>query len=175
MRIWFLAITAVTLAVFYPSLSHIPRSDQLCYLIQAGQYDDLHSLITKFYSFPRTAEYGGGRMREDQSPKGDNFLFRPFVYIVLGLEERFFGFSFSLWQLFGVVVHLLNLWILLNLLLKIRVSLFAPLSVLCFAVMFIGHEMVTSRQKSLNLKFAVIRVPGIFANDTYLNDCRGFH
>ncbi len=139
LKLGFLAIAAIALIVFCPSLSHMPRGDLLGYLTQTRNHDDLYSLTTRFYSFPRTIECSH---QDAADLRADKFLFRPLMYIWLGLEKRCFGPSLILWQFSGILIHLWCLWLILNLLLKIRVSVFAPLSVLFLAVLFISHEMV---------------------------------
>lgn len=128
----FAGIALLSLLAYYPSFSHIPRSDQIFYLAEVAGTEDWFTLAVKNYSLNRT------RTME----AGDESTFRPLFYFVLGSEKWLFGYNFTWWQITGFVLHLFVLWRLLKLLLHIRMSIFAPLAAAFFSVMSIGMEAV---------------------------------
>lgn len=83
----------VILAVYWPSLQHSPRADQLLYFILVQGKKTLKELILDSYALNRLP------------PHGDRILFRPLLYALLGLEKWMFGLHFWAWQAFNLTLH----------------------------------------------------------------------
>ena len=129
----YILIAVITLAAYYPSLYHMPRSDQFIYFTNTAEQHDLLSLTVKNYAFNRMdLSYG----------LKDELLFRPFIYAFLGFEKWLFGLTFFYWQLAGILLHLTVLWFLMRLLIGIHKSWWASLLTLFLGVLFAGSEMV---------------------------------
>jgi len=128
----FLLISVITLVVYGPSFHHYARADTFIYTAATAGYHTPAALIENFYSFNRVNFVN----------PGDKQLFRPIYFSVLGIEKGLFGYKFLYWQITCVLVHLLLVWCLLTLLLRIRPSIFAPIVTLFFSTLFIGQELV---------------------------------
>ena len=131
--LYYLLIAVITFIAYYPSLFHMPRSDHFIYLANTAGQHDFFSLVFKNYSFNRMdLSYG----------ITDGRLFRPLLYVFLGLERWLFGLNFTCWQTTGIFLHLTVLWFLLKHLYETYKSFWAFLLTLYFAVLFAGTEMV---------------------------------
>lgn len=97
MMAFVISVSLLTLWAYWPSLGHVPTHDQFAYLSSMADKDDFSSLAFGAYAYNRTILQNSG----------DNLLFRPLLYFILGCEKYFFGYNFSLWQLTGILMHLL--------------------------------------------------------------------
>lgn len=100
MPFWFhaagcFAIAACILAVYFPSLYHSPRADQVIYLAEVSHQKTWMELAVKDYDLNRTRIF----------TPGDQTLFRPLLYALLGTEKFIFGYDFVWWQLTGLLLH----------------------------------------------------------------------
>jgi hypothetical protein len=132
---YFIVITFLNVLAFYPSFFDPPRSDQLVYLGNVAHLKDWYSLAIKNYDYNRAPQIYG--------EPGDKLLFRPFLYFVLGNETWAFGYHFLYWQLFSFILHLIIVWLLLKLLLKINEGPAAFFITAFFSLMSANSEMVT--------------------------------
>lgn len=122
--------------VFFFSLFQAARSDQLFFYFphQAKHLDDLYKLTFGSYSLTRS------------SNNYDPALFRPALYIFLGLLSWLFKYNFLLWQLASITLHCLVVYILLKLFYIINRNIYSIFSVvfsLFFAFQYASMEMVT--------------------------------
>lgn len=131
-HLFFALICILNLIVYWPSLKHVPRSDQIAYLSTVADQKDWQTLAIKDM----------GLNRGTKLSSGDTWLFRPLLYALLGTERFFFGYSFYLWQLAGIVFHLLFLWALWKLLFSINGSWLALLFTAVFSVMPVNLDLV---------------------------------
>ncbi len=129
---FFALICIFNLIVFWPSLKHIPRSDQIAYLSTVADQTNFSSLVLKNMDLNRGTYISSG----------DTWLFRPFLYALLGTERFLFGYSFHLWQLVGIGFHLIFLWVLWRLLTSIKESWLALLFTAMFSVMPVNLDLV---------------------------------
>jgi hypothetical protein len=128
------AIVIFTIAVFWHSIrAGAPRADQLSYLHQVSQYSTLAEIIRTAPSWNRT-----------HSATGDEVLFRPALYVFLGLEYFLFGYNFALWQLLAITLHILVALALFSILRKSRLRDTPwPLLLTClFSASFFGSDLV---------------------------------
>ena len=131
--IWaFLLIVAVNLIAYFPSFFHIPRSDQVAYLADMADKEDWGALAIQSYDFTRTRRFCAG----------DELLFKPIAYFVLGTEKFLFGYEFIYWQIFNFLLHCGFLFLLLKILTTIQPGIFAALLTAYFSVLPTGMEMV---------------------------------
>ncbi len=128
----FSLIAFAVLWAYSPSLLHIPRGDQIGYLAEVMHKNNLWDLTVGSYDLNRHRHFA----------PGDQLLFRPVVYYILGAEQFFFGNNFILWQLFGIIVHLAVIWQLLALLLSLRPGFGALAAAAFFALLSSNMEMV---------------------------------
>lgn len=130
--IGFAVIAFFVVLVYAPSLMHVPRSDQLMYFIEIGARSSWQDLVFGAFDLNRHRVFA----------PGDEILFRPVHYIVLGLEKYFFHYNFLLWQGLGICLHLGVVWFLLRLLLTVSVGFPAVICTAFFGLMFTNMEMV---------------------------------
>ncbi len=128
---WFVLVFW-TGCLYYPSLFQIARSDQLAYLMETAGIKDWSALAWDLYDFNRQRVFA----------KGDELLFRPFFYFILGTERWLFGYHFMLWQLAGVVLHTVVLIWLLRLLRLFGLNRGGLLLVLFFSSLPLCMNMV---------------------------------
>src|SRR5437762_757323 len=74
---------------------------------------------------------------------GDQFLYRPLLFILLATEHRLFDYNYRAWNLANLCFHFLAAATLYGLLRKIQPTYFALLFALLFAVMRPHHGLVT--------------------------------
>ncbi len=141
--IGFSLIALAVLIAYSPSLLHIPRGDQIGYLAEVRDKHSLWDLTVGSYDLNRQRQFA----------PGDQLLFRPGVYFILGAEQFFFGNNFILWQLFGIVMHLAVIWQLLALLLELRAGFGAIVAAGFFALLSSNMEMVIWDQISTYMVF----------------------
>ncbi len=142
----FAVIASLVWLVYAPSLMHVARADQIMYLAEVGHKHSLWDLTIGSMDLNRHRLFG----------PGDEILFRPVVYVLLGLEKYFFGNQFMLWQTVGIALHLTVLWQLLRLLLLVYTGLPAIMFVSLFALMFVNLEMVTWQHINGYMIFAAV-------------------
>lgn len=129
---WVLLLALVTCAVYYHSLFHAPRADQLLYLHQTLDGGTLWGLLRRTYALNRSPALG------------DQALFRPLLYAVLAVERWAWGYEFRLWQATSLAVHVA---VVLSLYQHVG-RLLGPASRLSFAlalffgVLYAGMELV---------------------------------
>jgi len=128
-----LLIIGVCLAVYFPSLSHISRSDQDNYFFETADIDGLWNLISTTYSYNRWRIFD----------PGDELSFKPLYFTFLSLGQWLFGYNYFFWQLTSVSLHTILVWQLfriLNLILPHILSVFISLN---FSVLILSADMVT--------------------------------
>ncbi len=139
----FLALAAW---VYWPSLGHVVRADQVSYLADVSADDRPLSLIFGRYDFNRTRIF---------SP-GDEIQFRPILFIFLGLERAVFGYHYWMWQLTGIILHLLVVFSLYRLLRLFRPGMPAAVTAGGFSVLFSNMEGVIWHHINGYLIFAAL-------------------
>lgn len=128
------ALIALSICLAYgPSLHHMPRGDHLMYLAEADSRTSLWDLTIGSIDLNRTRAYG----------HGDEVLFRPVIYVLLGLEKYFFGYNFASWQLLGIALHIVVTGCLLRLFLTLYAGWASVCAALFFGLLFVNSEMVT--------------------------------
>lgn len=132
---YFIVLTLFNVLAFFPSFFDPPRSDQLVYLGNVAHQKDWHSLAIRNYDYNRVPQLYG--------KPGDELLFRPFLYFILGNEKWAFGYHFIYWQLFSFILHLIIIWLLLKLLLRINAGPAAFFLSAFFSLIPANSEMVT--------------------------------
>ena len=130
--IGFALIALGVMLVYYPSLMHCARADQVTYLAEVANRQSWWDLAINTYNLNRHRMFC----------PGDELLFRPVIYFLLGTERFLFHYTFMGWQAVGIALHLGVIWFLLRLLLTIRCGLGALLATGCFALLYINMEMV---------------------------------
>lgn len=127
-----LLVVAIVFAYWHSIFAGAPRSDQIGYLHQVGQYKLFSDILIYAPSFNRT------------DSAGDFLLYRPLLYLQLGLNYFFFGYNFAKWQLMSLVLHV---WLAarLFLLFPLTIRRHSPLPFLTcivFATSAIASEQV---------------------------------
>ncbi len=95
---------------YRPSLAHVPRSDQWCFLLDTIDQHDFLDTFSHSYSYNRTRQVG----------PGDYHLFRPGLFALLSAEKAYFGNNFAAWQWVGIVLHFLAVYLALQIMLCVR-------------------------------------------------------
>jgi len=129
---FFVLIILINIIVYFPSFSHLPRSDQDFFFVETAETQGLGDLISQTYSYNRTRVFG----------QGDQILFRPLLFGLLSVEKWLFGYHFIFWQIFSIGLHLIVIWHLLKILLKIFPNGFAIIISLGFSVLHVSQELV---------------------------------
>ncbi|MBF0330979.1 MAG: hypothetical protein HQL17_03515 [Candidatus Omnitrophica bacterium] len=150
----FVLISFLCLIVYFPSLFHVARGDQMNYIAEVAVRSD--------QSWGRLAlgDFNFNRMRH--FAPGDEPLFRPGLYFMLGTEEFLFGYDFKLWQATALFCHLLVLWWLLKLAWFIRPGLWTAGCVAVFSVMAGHMEMVIWHHISAYMIFLALILAGFY-------------
>ena len=106
----FLSIVLLIAIFYYPSLSHLPRSDHWAYLVDTLEQDGVWDTLKHTYTYNRTRLMA----------PGDTALFRPVLFFVLALEKGLFGNHFQYIQATGILLHILVIFLLIIILNQIR-------------------------------------------------------
>lgn len=130
--LFFLGLVVLNIVVYGFSVYDVARSDQLVYLIEVGHRE------TWWDSVVGTLDLNRKRMF---SP-GDEILFRPVLYFVLGNARYFFGHQFWMWQVLGIVLHLWVVGCLFSLVRTITSQRWPWLLVAFVSVIYVNMEMV---------------------------------
>jgi len=141
-----LLIIGINLAVYFPALKHLPRADQVFFLMETVENDDLVGLIKQTYSYTRTRHYA----------PGDANQFKPLYFSILSLEKWLYGFKFVYWQLTNLCLHLFVVRQLYKILTFIHPGRFAGLIALSFSVLHIFQEMVIFDHMAPYLVFMIL-------------------
>ena len=137
--------------VYYPSLMHVARADQMMYLGEVAPFQGFKAQVIDTYDLNRHRTIA----------PGDELLFRPIVYLVLGAEKFLFGYHFIGWQSVGLLLHLGVIWQLLRLLLTIRPAIEAVWATAFFAVLFTNMEMVIWQHINSYMIFVICLLFGL--------------
>lgn len=129
----FAMIAASVWIVYAPSLMHVARADQIMYFAEVAHRSSLWDLTVGSMDLNRHRVFN----------PGDELLFRPVVYIFLGIEKFIFGYRFMWWQGVGIILHLIVVWQLLKILLKIHRGVVSVAVAAYFSLFFVNLEMVT--------------------------------
>ena len=87
---------------YYPSLYHVPRGDQITYLINNLDNHNFKEILSNSYSYTRSRQIDGG----------DYKLFRPVLHSILAFHKYFFETNFFIQQLCGILLHILVIFLL---------------------------------------------------------------
>jgi hypothetical protein len=132
---WF-AFSIIALAVlvsYYPTLYYPPRSDQVIYLAEIANKHHPWDLIFGCYDLNRHRIY----------TSGDEILFRPLLFMLLGSEQGLFGHNFLFWQGLGILAHLGLVWVLLRLLWHLSGPWLGFAGTWVFALSVVNYELVS--------------------------------
>ncbi len=140
-----MVLLGVLVFVYYPSLYHVARSDQLSYLSALGMTHDWYSLAVNTYDLNRKSWF----------PGGDAGLFRPVLYFLLGNERYFFGYDYYYWQLTGLVLHMIACVLLLRILWRIAPGAGALCFTIFFAFQFSNLETIIWHHINAYILFAI--------------------
>lgn len=162
--LWFQCsiLILLVLFVFWNGLwGGAPRADHLIYLYQVSQYDHLSDILNESPSWNRTQS------------AGDFMLYRPVLYLQLGIFYFIFEYKFFYWQLASLVLHAVTV---IGVFFLLRVGtlqgtpypfLFAAL----FSVSFLSSELVLWSHMSGYITFCIFLVYGtIFAIKYFFNN-----
>ncbi|MBP0021232.1 MAG: hypothetical protein J7647_27220 [Cyanobacteria bacterium SBLK] len=163
----FLGIILIVFWVYSPSLYHAPRADQIMYLHDVNDIDGLKSLTLDKYAL-------------DRDRGADALLFRPMLFFLLGLEKWMFGYQFEYWQLMGIILHLMVLFVFFNLLKfqaqplnqaknNVWISLWAFGITLLFGIQSISMEMVVWHHINAYILFAFFTLTGILCVQHFIS------
>lgn len=135
-------LSVVVLAVYFPSLFHMFRSDHLFYLYFTRNDHSLWDLVTHSYSFNRVRQV-------------DTQLFRPLLFTFMSLEKWAFGLNPFPWQLVGILLHATNCCLIFTILRR-RMGINALFPALFFAVCSLTIEGVTWQHLTGYLVFCTL-------------------
>jgi hypothetical protein len=140
----FILLAAVIIGVYWPSLYHIPRADQIGYLAEVSARQGFASIVLDTLDLNRTRSF----------MPGDQLLFEPLLFLLLGLETFFFRYNMILWQAMGIGAHIFAAGALYALLCRIRGGVFALAATAFFAFLPTNIEAVTWQHITAYVFFA---------------------
>jgi hypothetical protein len=151
-----LTLVLLTIVAYYHAFFDVARADQLIYLHRTAGMD-LWALTVGSYNLNRSV--------------GDVRLFRPMLYMVLGVERWAWGYHFVLWQATSIGLHIgivLSLFAyfrqrLAGLLPPAQPSATPFVLALFFALLFAGTEMVAWHHVVGYLLFCLLSIQGALA------------
>ena len=144
-----LFLAALLILVFWHGLfAGVPRADQVLYFYHAAKADGAVDLLMKTLEWNRVTS------------QGDEILFRPVLYLQLGLSYLLFGHSFVLWQIASLALHIA---VVLSLFDVFRRGYLAPTAapfLVCalFGVSALGSELVLWNHLGGYLLFALLEL-----------------
>ena len=142
-------IIFVVTFIFWNGLwSGAPRADQIPYLHQISQFNDLWQILWNSPSWNRTQS------------AGDFILFRPVLYWLLGTFYYFFRYNFLLWQISALLLHILVISGIYSLLTigRLRKTQYPFLISLFFGTAILSSELVLWNHMVGYLLFSVLSV-----------------
>ncbi len=148
--------------IYSPSLFHIARADQIAYLAEMGGREGWVSIFDS-YSFARERHF----------VIGDQILFRPLLYVMLGLERWLFGYNFPAWQSMGPLLHLGVVVLMFRFLRRLGLRLGAWGWVVLFATLVPAMELVSWQHLHAYLVFAGVMLAFFHSMLTYLTSEKG--
>jgi hypothetical protein len=162
-------LIAGTLLVYRYAFLDVARADQLIYLYRTVDIHGLWNLTLGLYDFNRTHSVG------------DFVLFRPILYMLLGLERWLWGYNFLAWQATSIGLHILVVLSLFSYFHYIcrrfsqqNETSFAPfISTLFFAFLYAGTELVAWHHIVGYLLFCLLAVQALFAYQRFLDRHNG--
>jgi hypothetical protein len=161
-RVQMLVLALATIAAYYHAFFDVARADQLIYLYRTVGLD-LRALTVGSYDFNRSV--------------GDFLLFRPVLYLLLGVERWAWGYHFVGWQATSIGLHVgivLSLFAYFRQRLKQRplerASATPFVLALFFALSFAGTEMVAWQHIAGYLLFCLLAVQAALAYQRLLTE-----
>ena len=155
-----LLILAVLCAVFFHTpWAGAPRLDQVVYLHQVGQYHTLGDILSESPSWHRLHS------------AGDYILYRPVLFLFLGLQYYFFDYHFALWQITGFLLHAGTVLLFYEVCRKMALSeMWRVLITLLFGCSFLGSELVIWNHLTGYVLFALCTMASLNLLLAYLNE-----
>jgi len=163
--LFLLALVILNFIVYFPSISHIPRSDHNIYFAETVHTNSFSELVKNTYSYARTR----------QLAQGDAKAFKPLFFVILALEKYFFGYNYPLWQIVSIILHIFVVIQLYKILRLINNHYFSFLLTLNFSVLYVSQEMVIWQHMAPVLLFLILLFGSIycFINSFYNEDKKG--
>lgn len=111
----------------------VPRADQVIYLHWAHQYGSLYDILKDSISWNRVLPH-----------TADVVLFRPLLFVQLGLFYYFFRYNFVAWQVASLVIHIFTVLTLHSILIHgaLKKTVFPVLLSALFGCAFFSSELV---------------------------------
>ena len=148
-----LLLAALVLFAFWDSLwGGAPRADQLIYLHKLSAYSGLWDIISNTLSLNR------------HPGAGDFMLYRPVLYLQLGIFYYFFDYDSFKWQLASILLHMLVVFGVHSVLRQVGniKPRFAFLLAGLFGCNYIGAELVLWNHISGYITFCALAVYAVF-------------
>ena len=130
-RVGAVVLGLIAAVVYWPAMNRVFAADQLWYFAEVGRHDSLTAGL-------RHVDYALSRVYW----KGDDLLYRPFLFVWLAVANRLFGYHHIWWNVANVVIHTGVAVALLRLLLAIQPSLLALPAAALFIVLEPPMELV---------------------------------
>lgn len=146
--VYLAVILGITLFIYFPSFSHLLRSETYTFFLNTLE----HNSIIEIFNH---------NMFNGYLP-GDTWLFRPFLYAMLGLEMKLFGFQYTLWHVTAFCLHALVAACLFRLLWAIKPGILALLFTLVFAVGYVSINTILYVQIASYSVFLALLLTGLF-------------
>lgn len=145
-------ILAVTIVVYYPTLSHLLRGETYCYFLDTEGSETAWDLIKNFWNYESVR----------QIAPGDRLLFRPLLFTVLGIEKAYFGGYYLYWRIVALCTHLLATMALFRLLWKLKSGIIAGLMTILFSTSFLCLGTILYEQIACYALFTALMLTGLY-------------
>ncbi|MBF0620023.1 MAG: hypothetical protein HQL19_07640 [Candidatus Omnitrophica bacterium] len=151
----------LTVCVYFPSLKHAPKHDQIAYLAEMAGRGSAWDKTFGAYSLNRDRQF---------MSKHDELLFRPLLNIFLGFQLVLFGYNFTFWQAMALLLHLLAGCCMYRLLDAIRPGVPAAWGAGFFLLMLAGVPMVIWHHISAYILFCCLILEAMLRMLRYFRD-----
>lgn len=147
-----LGVLLITSAIYYPTLMHTLKGETYCYFLDTMGDDTPKELITNWWNYESVR----------QIAPGDRLLFRPLLFITLGLEKAYFGGHYMYWRIAALMMHLFAVACLFRLLWKIKPGILATLMAVFFGTTYLCINTLLYEQIASYSLFAGLLLCGFY-------------
>lgn len=148
----FALIFGITLLCYYPSFTHLLRGETYTYLLDTKGTDTAYDLITKYSFYEKVRIYD----------PGDRWLFKPLLFIIVGVEKALFGVNALYWRIAAFAMHLIAVFALYRLLWRMKPGVLAVSVTLFFSIMYIIVNTVLYEQIASYMLFTALVLTALY-------------
>ena len=145
-------IFAITVICYYPSFGHLLRGETYTYLLDTKGVNSAYELVTKYSFYEKVRIYD----------PGDRWLFKPLLFVIVGIEKSLFGVNAIYWRIASFAMHLFATFALYRLLWRLKPGVLAVSVTLFFSIMYITVNTVLYEQIASYMLFVGLTLTAIY-------------